>query len=224
MTGTRVGKRRGPVIIDQLDVKVSAEEVLKQLGMPASAGAGRGLREKAEGLVREALALADPRGAYLITEGPAEKGFEWFAGMEGLALGLATIGGAVEERAGELVRERLLADGAVMDAAGTVAAEHAADFVEERIRREAGKLGWKVSRRYAPGFCEWPLTGQKDVFGSFSDTLGIALSPGGLMRPEKSLSFACALARDGDFGGIRLGKCGRCEQKGCPYRTGGRMA
>jgi len=222
--GASLRKRRNPVVIDQLEVQVSAEEVLRQLGMPEGAEAKRALREKAEGLIGEALELAQPRGTYAIVEGPPGKGFEWFAGTEGLALGLATIGGAVERRAGELVKERRTADGAVMDAAGTIAAEHAADGVEERIRREAGKLGWKVSRRYAPGFCEWPLTGQKDVLGSFSDTLGIALSPGGLMRPEKSLSLACALAKDGDFGRIRLGKCGRCEQKGCPYRTGGRMA
>jgi len=210
---------KGPIIIDPIPVEVTLAEVLGQLGHPGEADVSRALKEKADVQMADALGLVTPRGAYLMLEGPPRKGFEMFPGEQGVALGLATIGGALEQRAAALVKERRTAAGAVTDAVGTIAAEHVADFVEARIRQEALRREWKTSRRYAPGFCGWPLEAQKHLVGCFVDALGIRLTRGCLMKPEKSLSFACLLSADGDFGEIKLADCARCAQESCPCRT-----
>ena len=108
--------------------------------------------------------------------------------------------------------------GLIADAAGTVAAERTADFVERRIRRHFTSSGWKVSRRYAPGYCGWDIKAQSDIFAHFPDTLGIELTEGCLMVPEKSLSFVSLLSKGGDFKAIKVGNCKNCKQERCPYR------
>ena len=208
-----------PVIVDPIPVQVSPKEVLRQLGHPDGADVPRAFREKAEAGITEALGLAAPRGAYLMLEGRPRRGFEAFPRAQGMVLALATIGGALEQRAEALIKEGRTAAGAVMDATGTIATEHAADFVEERIRQEVLRRRWKISRRYAPGFCGWPLKAQQDLVGCFADTLGIELTRSCLMKPEKSLSFACVLSAEGGFGEIKLADCARCAQETCPYRT-----
>lgn len=210
---------QGPIVIDPIPVEVALAEVLGQLGHPRGAAVPRALSEKADEHIAEALGMVTPRGAYVMLEGPLRRGFEVFPEAQGIALALATIGGALEQRAAALIQGRRTAAGAVMDAVGTLAAEQAADFVAARIRQEATRREWKTSRRYAPGFCGWPLEAQKHLVDCFVDALGISLTRGCLMKPEKSLSFACLLSTDGDFGEIKLDDCARCAQESCPCRT-----
>jgi cobalamin-dependent methionine synthase I len=137
---------------------------------------------------------------------------------EGIVLALATIGPAVERKAKELTNTEQSAAALIVDAIGTVAAELTADFLESKIRQDCAGWGWKVSRRYAPGYCGWGLEGQKEIFSRFPDTIGIKLTKSCLMFPEKSLSFVCMISRKGNFDKIKLQDCKRCKQKDCPYR------
>jgi hypothetical protein len=90
--------------------------------------------------------------------------------------------------------------------------------VEQQLRQEFARQGWNVSRRYAPGYCGWELEAQREIFENFPDTLGIELTTGCLMIPEKSLSFVCLMSGNGAVDAITLGDCRRCEQEACPYR------
>jgi hypothetical protein len=206
------------VILDAIPVSVDTEKVLTQLGYPRDAPLPPKLQEKVEAQKAETLRLINPKGAYLLLEGAGQKGFEMFWEAEGIVLALATIGPAVERRAKKLTNTEQSAAGLIADAVGTVAAELTADFLESKIRQDFAALGWKVSRRYAPGYCGWGLEGQKEIFNRFPDTIGIELTKSCLMIPEKSLSFVCMLSKKGNFDKIKLEDCKRCKQKYCPYR------
>jgi len=205
-------------VFDVIPANVDVEKVLGQLGYPREACLSPRMREKVEVQMAETSRLVKPKGAYIVLEGTKQEGFELFSEAEGIVLALATIGPAVEQRARELVNIEHGATGLIVDAIGTVAAEQTADFVERKIRRDCTDWGWKVSRRYSPGYCGWEIEAQKEIFSRFPDTLGIKLTKSCLMIPEKSLSFACLLSTNGNFGNIKLTGCNKCKKKDCPDR------
>ena len=205
-------------VFDTIPVQVSTEDVLKQLGYPPEMSVSASTLNKVSDEINQTLPLIKPKGAYLRLDRLPQKGFELFSGAEGIILALATIGPRVETRAGELVNTQRAADGLIVDAIGTILVEQTADFLEHKIRQDCASFGWKVSRRYAPGYCGWEMEAQKEIFSHFDDTLGIKLTSSCLMIPEKSLSFVCLLSSEGDFGMVKLKDCCRCKQKDCPYR------
>lgn len=206
------------LLFDRIDVSIGLEEVLRQLGYPCADSASAKFRKLAETELSEALQLIKPRGQYLLVDETPATGLELFAKAEKLVLGLATAGAAIGAKARDLVNDQQGASGLVVDAVGTLAAEKAADFVEERIREEFTGQGWHVSRRYAPGYCDWDIRAQKELLGCFSDTLGIELTDSCLMVPEKSLSFLCVLDGKGDFDWVDVGNCKICAREECSYR------
>lgn len=206
-------------VCDTIPVQVSPQDVLKQLGYPDNRSVPPTTRNKVDAEIGEIQSLIEPKGAYLSLDEVPEKGFELFSAAEGIILALATIGPKVEHRAGKFVKTERAAKGVIADAIGTVAVEQTADFLERKIHEDCASFGWKVSRRYAPGYCGWEIKAQKEIFSHFSDTLGITLTSSCLMLPEKSLSFVCLLSREGDFSRVKVDNCKRCRQKDCPYRS-----
>lgn len=205
-------------VFDVIPIEVDVEKVLGQLGYPLEACLSPKSRENVEVQMAEALQLIEPKGAYLVLEGAEQKRFELFSEVEGIVLALATIGPAVECKARELVNMEHGAAGLIVDAIGTVAAEQTADFVERKICQDCVGWGWKVSRRYSPGYCGWGIEAQREIFNLFPDTLGIKLTGSCLMIPEKSLSFACLLSTNGNFGKVKVENCKNCKKKDCPDR------
>ncbi len=206
------------LVIESIPVQVGMQALLRQLGYPRWSRVSPKMQAKVEQEMAETLRLIEPKAAYLRLEGAQMKRFELFAGVERIVVALTTIGAAVEQKAKEAVESGQSVTGLIVDAVGTLAVEQAADFVERQIRQESARRGWKVSRRYAPGYCGWELEAQQDIFDNFPHTLGIGLTPGCLMIPEKSLSFVCLLSSNGNFNTIRVGNCKTCEQENCPYR------
>lgn len=204
--------------LDTIPVRVNLEDVLVQLGYPQGIHVSSRIREKVQFQMTETLQLLEPRGAYLRLKNVPQSGFEVFPRVGGIVFALATIGSAAEQRARELVNQNQAATGFIVDAIGTIAAERTADYLADSIRQDCGRLGWKVSRRYAPGYCGWKMEAQREIFSHLPDTLGITLADSCLMIPEKSLSFVCLLSSDGDFGAVKIGNCIKCMQKSCPYR------
>jgi hypothetical protein len=205
-------------IVENISVHIGLEQVLTQLGYPQQSCVSEAVKDKIGDEIETATGLIEPRGAYVLLDALPVEGFKLFSGAEGMVLALVTIGAGLEQKAGELVDRGQAAAGLVVDAVGTIAAERAADFLEQTIRGNCVSRGWKVSRRYAPGYCGWDLRAQKELFSWFPDTVGVSLTEACLMVPEKSLSFICLLRRDGYFGMIRVGNCRRCDQANCPYR------
>ena len=205
-------------VLGTIGLQISMEAVLIQLGYSDLESVSSGMRGKVGVEITKTQSLIEPKGSYLrLAEGDL-KGFELFSGAERIILALSTIGPGLEQYSKKLVGAGEGARGLVADAIGTVAAEQTADFLERKIVQDCGEAGWKVSRRYSPGYCGWEIEAQRQIFSRFEDTLDIKLTESCLMIPEKSLSFVCLLSRTGDFGSIKVGNCTKCRQKECPYR------
>ena len=205
-------------VFDRISIKIDPADVTRQLGYSNTEDVSPKLRKRIEQETARISQLIEPKGAYLVLDQLQRQDFELFANAERIVLALVTIGLSVELRAKKMLETHEPTMGLIVDAAGTVAAEQTADFVENRIRQDFTSLGWKISRKYAPGYCGWDIAAQKDIFAHFPDTLGIELTDGCLMVPEKSLSFISLLSKSDDFKAIKVGDCRNCKQERCPYR------
>ena len=140
-----------------------------------------------------------------------------------LSLFAATVGEPVCARTRQLFAEGDAPLGLLLDAvaseATTALAEEMCDALlgERRGERRTGGLAVLA---YSPGYCGWPVSGQRALFARLSPgEIGISLSESALMTPVKSVSgvLVAALPRahrfrpDFDF-------CEACTEQTCLER------
>lgn len=104
----------------------------------------------------------------------------------------------------------------ILDAIGSLTVEKAMDKIQENLKVACAAEGLKISNRYSPGYCNWPLTDQQPLFELISDNpTGIALSDSCLMTPRKSISGIIGIGanlKHHEYG------CKICNNTTCIYR------
>lgn len=104
----------------------------------------------------------------------------------------------------------------VLDGLGSELTERVADSVEEKLRGQLATSGLACSRRFSPGYCDWPLANGQKSLSKFMDTssIGLTVLSSGAMVPAKSVSGAMIVADRLKL----LCPCPVCPKKDCPYR------
>ncbi len=131
---------------------------------------------------------------------------------------LVTIGDEIEKIAGELTLEKEPLQGYLLDRIGSFAVESLAESIEKKIRRDYLRIKRSVSRRYSPGYCDWPIE-EQHILAKVLDfsKIGVSLNESCMMAPKKSISAIVAIADKGVYTGLGS-TCGICERKDCSYR------
>ncbi|MDP3730103.1 MAG: vitamin B12 dependent-methionine synthase activation domain-containing protein [Candidatus Omnitrophota bacterium] len=142
----------------------------------------------------------------------------YIKGAGHIVIFLATIGERIENAAGELTKGKEPLEGYLLDRLGSFAVESLAESVEKKIRKDYSILKKSVSRRYSPGYCDWPIEEQRILAGVLDfSKIGVTLNENCMMSPKKSISAIVAIADEGVF--TESGStCGVCEKKDCSYR------
>ncbi|OEU47942.1 MAG: hypothetical protein BA861_02385 [Desulfobacterales bacterium S3730MH5] len=112
---------------------------------------------------------------------------------------VATVGGAIEDEIDGLMAEKRLSEAYILDAMGSVAVENMVEQFHQGERSEFTIENRSTTLRFSPGYCDWPVTEQKKLFGLFaSEFTGIDLLDSCLMQPRKSISglFGLSYAED----------------------------
>jgi hypothetical protein len=224
-----------PVILTDFDIEISPAEVERLLGRGGGmetaretetggsrerrpAGAAGRVERTIEEAITRARALLRTAGVYVIGTGNDLEGSSVFEGLERIAYCVCTIGSALEEEVTRLSAGGELLEAVVLDAAGSVAAEAAAEFMDQRIREEAAGLGLRTSCRASPGYGDWDVREQAKLFQIVpAERIGVRLSESSMMMPRKSVSFAVHIAERP----ARLrseNSCRNCDREDCPYR------
>ncbi len=143
---------------------------------------------------------------------------KYIKGADHIVIFLVTVGERIESAAGDLTKGKEPLEGYLLDRIGSFAVESLAESVEKKIRGDYSRTGKSVSRRYSPGYCDWPIEEQR-ILAKILDfsKIGVSLTENCMMRPKKSISAVVAIADKGVFtesGSI----CGICEKKDCGYR------
>ncbi len=101
----------------------------------------------------------------------------------------ATVGQGLSSASGRLMAGKAMTEAMILDAYGSEAVEAVVDAVVEGLGREAGAAGFTLTRRFSPGYGDWPLSSQPGVLDALGAArIGIAAGPECILAPEKSVT------------------------------------
>lgn len=133
-----------------------------------------------------------------------------------IAFFICTAGEMISTRSKKLLAGDDPVLGYVYDVAGSFIAEAAGDRMQGMLAGELEASGEKMTNRYSPGYCQWPVSGQQALFSLFEGkTCGVMLTPSSLMLPVKSISGLIGIGPGVKY---REYQCELCKMKNCTYR------
>lgn len=104
----------------------------------------------------------------------------------------------------------------IADSIGSLTVEKAMDKIQESLAESMLKDGLNISNRYSPGYCNWHLSDQRNLFQLIGNNpVGITLSDSSLMTPIKSVSGIIGI---GEKVRKRAYGCTVCNNATCIYR------
>ncbi len=137
--------------------------------------------------------------------------------MEYAATFVCTAGNEISDRAKQLNFQGQLIEGYLIDVLGSVLVEKAMDKLQKNLQKKMIKHGMNISNRYSPGYCNWDVKEQEQLFSFFPDDFcNVSLSDSCLMVPVKSVSGIIAIGEN-----VRFQKhvCQNCKCVNCLYRN-----
>lgn len=135
---------------------------------------------------------------------------------EEAALFLCTAGALFSDEAHALNAAGDFMEAYIIDAIGSMSVERAMDRIHRDLGEEQAARGLKITNRYSPGYCNWPLRDQRLLFDFVGENpTGIVLSESCLMHPIKSVSGIIGI---GQKARRRAYGCVICQNKTCIYR------
>lgn len=106
--------------------------------------------------------------------------------------------------------------GYIIDLIGSEIVVAALDRMHEDLAWKMGAADFKITNRYSPGDCGWPVSDQQKLFSLFPENFcGISLSESSLMHPIKSVSGIIGI---GHHVTKTAYACDLCEMGTCVYR------
>jgi hypothetical protein len=133
---------------------------------------------------------------------------------------IATVGNKVESQTKRLMEENRLSEAYILDAMGSVAVENMVETFHRRMMTKYETEGKGVTLRFSPGYCDWPLSDQKNLFSLFDlFHLKVKLTDSCLMLPRKSISGVFGVIPSYVSLPVRsYNPCSECEERDCIAR------
>ena len=140
----------------------------------------------------------------------------YLKGADEAAFFLCTAGALFSDEAHALNESGDFMEAYIIDAIGSLSVERAMDRIHKALEMEQAERGLKITNRYSPGYCNWPLKDQRPLFGFVGkNPTGIVLSESCLMHPIKSVSGVIGI---GEKARRRAYGCVICKNTTCIYR------
>jgi len=140
-------------------------------------------------------------------------------GASYLLVGVVTIGDFLEKKVSKLFSQGEYPRALALDAVGTVAVEDFSRRVRKLARQEVKEQGFKTSKHFSPGYGGWEVSQQDITFKSIpADNIGVRLTKGYMMLPQKSLSWAIGIGKEIITPSEEDNNCGNCQFKYCNYK------
>jgi hypothetical protein len=106
-----------------------------------------------------------------------------------------------------------MVDSMILDALGSVLVEQGVELLRDKM---AVELGQYVSLPFSPGYCDYPLAEQENIFSTLgADALGIQYHPASfMMTPVKTISCILAAGKKP----LNTNPCSICQLEQCQMR------
>ncbi len=224
--------------LENIDLKVEPRAILYIQGYTGKREPKPAVIELAERAAEEALALSEPQAIYrevpiaevntdyLLLEGgfrlnTGERINGWWKGSKSLSIAVCTIGERIEDRVSQYFAKGEHASAMNLDIAGSVALGALGNRVHQHICHTAKQAGLEMGPFLNPGYREWSITDQKEIFRIMpADSIGVKLNEQCMMIPKKSLTYCAGV-------GVNevqesFNRCRHCGVPKCPYRDPGK--
>ena len=216
---------------DSSRIKINEKEVYRYLGYKNSDAVENSVRSMAEKCIADVEKNMACRACYDIfpvktsADGALNLTFTFtnskalaknLCGCSEIILFAATIGIEIDRIIDK--NSRLSPSSAVIyQAAGAAAIEEWCDVLCEQLRKEYEMQGKFLKPRFSPGYGDFPLEAQKDIFSVLDcpRKAGISLTENYMMLPSKSVSAIIGISAEKV---TTADKCSLCENKECTFR------
>lgn len=219
--------------IDPAELTVRRENILTLLGVPYEK-ADSYLLNVIDELQEYCLTICSPKAAVTIAGQPVFSDVSKEVLVEGKTFelnkmifpalskstSLAFFAGTCGEKAGrysaQLIKDGHALEGLIVDIIGSQIAEGVAEWIHRKVESEMASQGLRITNRYSPGYCGWPVSDQQKLFGVLGENnCGIQLNESSLMLPEKSVSGVIGIGKNVVNKGYA---CSYCDTEQCIYR------
>jgi len=140
----------------------------------------------------------------------------YMKGAEYLALFVCTAGVVFTDLFSRYNQEGNYLEAFIADTIGSLTVEKAMDKIQEILALEMQADGLQITNRYSPGYCNWALSGQRELFEQLGELpIAVSLTESCLMLPIKSVSGIIGV---GENIQKRPYSCQICKNKTCNYR------
>lgn len=167
----------------------------------------------------DCLSVDVPQTTLVCADGTLTPGKRICAYMKGatqLALFICTAGQMFTDISHAYQSNNDFLEAFVVESIGSATVENAMDRIQLSLKTDMAAKGYQTTNRYSPGYCDWPLVGQKALFSMIGKHgTGISLTDSCLMQPIKSVSGIIGIGREvkeHPYG------CAICGSKTCVYR------
>jgi hypothetical protein len=135
---------------------------------------------------------------------------------EKMALFVCTVGETISEKSTALLHGDAPVLGYVYDVLGSCLVEAVANKMQQALKADMEVAGFKTTNRYSPGYCQWSVADQHQLFSFFEPSpCGVTLTPSALMHPIKSVSGIIGIGTKVKH---RNYQCKGCTTPNCSYR------
>ena len=210
-------------------VEIDAAEVRRYAGLKKAKNFGE---KNIADACAEALLLIEVRGVWnvydyknctIASEPPftiaGNSIIKHLDGCEKVICMAVTVGAAIEQEINKKFERGEYLSSVLLDAAATSAVEQAADLMEKNFAAKFSKEGYKMRWRYSPGYGDWNLTAQEQLFKiSGAEQIGMSLSSALMLEPRKSVTAIIGLYKGLVTRDKGLGNCAACNKLDCQLR------
>ena len=143
-------------------------------------------------------------------------------GCEKVICMAATVGAEIEHEINKKFERGEYLTSVLLDAAATCAVEQAADAMEKHFAAIFAKDGFKMRWRFSPGYGDWDLSSQEQLFKiAGAEQIGMRLTSAFMLEPRKSVTAIIGLEKISAQKNFSSAKksCVTCDKFDCPART-----
>jgi len=218
-------------VLDSIPIVIPEKSLLSRIGRDSQTNVSKRILKDMKQAVNLIARKAKPRAVYRIIPVETNNGSvtfdehfllksrklkRIFRPCQKAVIFLTTIGPQVDALIQRAMKKKP-SYGYILDSVASVAAESTADYLEKKLKRKFAPEH-AVTLRYSPGYCDWPLSEQKNIFKIIPGNLiGVKLSERFFMMPYKSISGAMGVC-PADSSEASRNACLECQNFNCPYR------
>lgn len=195
-------------IINGFHIDVPLDSILMRLGKRKKTQMSPSLKKRIIELIKQNKNLIETAGIFRINDFTLSKEgkvkqiiidnflsisskslYELLKDSKKIIVFACTIGNKLTDKVNSLMKAGNMSDAVIIDAFGSEAVESCAEYIQDYLKMKLRLEGYKLTRRYSPGYGDLPLSDQPFILQFIhAEDINIRTNSSNIMNPEKSIT------------------------------------